>query len=728
MAVQPSFRLDARTGWRERASDGIAWSPTAARIAARPGVLAPLDDPGGALGGRAMPRRVAAGPGGMLVLITGSGRLVWYDPCTERFTPIPCGQDERMGFGDPIAITITAEGELLVLDGTSRIVTAIWLADWRIRRHIGPFTVADGALHPVKRIPSVDPATGRPDGEIVLPDGPWTPRDIAALPDGRIAISEAETGMIAWFDHRGCLLDTTDGATAEEGPLDGPDALAVDDEGSLYVLETGGPRVAKLDLQGRIIARGGTDAKLPELIEAGALAIDRDGTIWVSSRRPGAARPLCCDPSGRIRCHPVDPLVPAHCALLAFDSEGRAILGSASAPCVQRSEQVARLEHGYILFERQDGGQTGTVWDRTRLDVQIPPGTSARLATYTSDAPLDDLTVDGLPEAAWSETQLNARDGGAVAAIRSAPGRYLWMRLTFGGDGIETPVLHALTVTYPRRSSARHLPAVWSSEPQSADFLARFMMLFDEVRADVLTPLEGLAALIDPKATPAADAGAHGDDFLDWLGGWIGLALDRNWSVDRRRRLVAEAPSLFRIKGTVEGLKRHVEIYTGIEARIVEHFRLRRWMVLDETALDGAGTLWGPDLIRRLELDGYAEIGRFALVDGGDPLTDPVAVFAHRATVYVPVATGFTDVDLAALEAVVEAARPAHVAVDVRVMEPRFVMGCDTLLGVNTILGTGIDIAVTDESILGEDIRLAGPPHAFSLSPGTRLGHDTTLD
>ncbi|RKF14886.1 hypothetical protein D6850_08420 [Roseovarius spongiae] len=728
MNAQPSFRLDPLTGWRLASSEGIAWSADGATLAQRPGTLRPLDDPSGDLGGRAMPRRVAAGPGGQLYLITSKGRLVWYDPCLERFAPVPCGQDGRLGLLDPIAITVTAAGELLALDGQARMVTALSLADWRLKRQWGPFVVQDGALCPARPRPGIDPATGRPDGTLVLPGDIWDPRDLAVLPDGRIAASDRETGTIAFFDWRGWLQSQTAGASDEQAPLQGPDALAVGADGTLFVLEADAPGIAQLGCDGRIIARSDNGDGLPAPIEAATLAIDRDGTIWVSTRLPCAARPHCCDPSGRIAPHAGDCLAPTGCSLMAFDADGHAILGTSRQPCLHRAEEIARLEHGQLAFERLDGGRTGTVWDRARLDADIPEGAVIELLAYSSDSALDALTVDALPDTAWTVTALGPATGEVVAAIRTRPGRYLWLRMRFSGDGLLTPTLRALTITYPRNSSARHLPAVWSSEPQSADFLQRFMMLFDEIRAGVTGHLDDLPALIDPMATPAAEAGAHGADFLDWLGGWIGLTLDRNWSAARRRRLVAEAPALFRIKGTVEGLRRHVEIYTGIDPKIVEHFRLRRWLTLDESRLDGSAALWGPELIRRLELDGYAEIGRFALVDGGDPLTDPIAAFAHRATVYVPVSEGFSDRDLAALEDVVDAARPAHVEVDVHVMQPRFVMGCDTLLGVNTILGSGIETAIADRSTLGDDIRLAGPPHVFSLSPGTRLGVDTTLE
>jgi hypothetical protein len=192
--------------------------------------------------------------------------------------------------------------------------------------------------------------------------------------------------------------------------------------------------------------------------------------------------------------------------------------------------------------------------------------------------------------------------------------------------------------------------------------------------------------------------------------------------------LVREAPFLYRIRGTVEGLKRHVAVYTGTAPRLVEHYRLRRWLALDETMLDAGAKLWGADIVRRLQLDAHAQVGSFALVDGGDPLTDPIGAFAHRASLYIPVGEGFSAADSAALADVVEAARPAHVAIDIHLMRPRFVIGCDLLLGVNTILGTPVSPARTDVSRLGEDIRLSGPPHGLTLRQGVRLGADTQLD
>lgn len=730
MTAPRAFRLDGRSGWRPAESIGLALSRSAVTLARLPGSVRPLASADGGFGGLTLPTRVAPGPDGRLFAVDGKGTLLAYDPCLEAFAPLACvqGDTRRPGLTRPIALAADPRGgELLVLDGDSRSVTAIAF-DGRIRRRWGPFAPVGESLAPVSIAVGIDPLTGAPDGTAAAPPGAWDPADLGVLPDGRILVSDRSAGRLRLFDRRGCPLASWSGATDDEPALAAPGALAVGLDGRIFVVEEGRSAIAVLDPQGRIVERTEDSELLAGDFDTGSIAVDADGTLWISTRFDGPAEIVRRDSDGRCGRPERIRLTPPECALLAFDSDGGAILGTARAPCLQRADMTAYAAQGQYRSGAFDSGAIGTQWDRIRLDLTVPPGTTVSVATFASDVPLGDDEVAALGGGRWSVTPLTGDDGGGVVlAIRSGPGRYLWLRTDFSGDGGTTPELRGATIGWPRRTSARYLPGTYSAEPVSADFLARFMGLFDQLREDMLAPIDALPALFDPMATPAAEAGAAGEDFLDWLGGWIGIALDRSWSVDRRRRLVAEAPKLFHIRGTVAGLKRHIAVYTGIEPKLIEHFRLRRWLTLDETRLDEE-KLWGPEIVRRLQLDTYSEIGRFALVDGGDPLTDPVAAFAHRATVYVPVGEAFGDSDQAALEDVVEAAKPAHVTVDIRLMRPRFVIGCDLLLGVNTILGRDCRTARADESVLGEDIRLAGPPAGFTLSEGLRLGPDTTLE
>ena len=160
------------------------------------------------------------------------------------------------------------------------------------------------------------------------------------------------------------------------------------------------------------------------------------------------------------------------------------------------------------------------------------------------------------------------------------------------------------------------LPALF----QEDDFTQRWTAGLDMVLAPIFSSLDNFEAYLDPMLTPA--------DFLDWLGTWMGLVADETWDVERRRTFVSEANALYRMRGTPRGLAAHVQIFTGGEVEIVEH---------------GAAAA--------------SQTAGAALP--GTPGFD----FTVRVTVDDPAA-----VDTARLEALVAAAKPAHLAHRVEVV------------------------------------------------------------
>ena len=97
---------------------------------------------------------------------------------------------------------------------------------------------------------------------------------------------------------------------------------------------------------------------------------------------------------------------------------------------------------------------------------------------------------------------------------------------------------------------------------QDDDFTQRWLSAMDDALAPVFLALDSLPAYLDPQLTP--------DDFLEWLAGWVGVLLDENWPIERRRNFVAQAAELYRLRGTTAGLAAHVRIFTGGEVEILE--------------------------------------------------------------------------------------------------------------------------------------------------------------
>jgi phage tail-like protein len=102
------------------------------------------------------------------------------------------------------------------------------------------------------------------------------------------------------------------------------------------------------------------------------------------------------------------------------------------------------------------------------------------------------------------------------------------------------------------------LPALY----QEDRFAQALTSGLDEVLSPLIASLDNLAAYHDPDVAP--------DDFLVWLGSWVGMELDDDWPEERRRALVRRAVEIYRVRGTADGLRAHIELVTGGRVEIVE--------------------------------------------------------------------------------------------------------------------------------------------------------------
>ena len=133
------------------------------------------------------------------------------------------------------------------------------------------------------------------------------------------------------------------------------------------------------------------------------------------------------------------------------------------------------------------------------------------------------------------------------------------------------------------------------------NFTQRFTSAFDEVLAPVFSCLDNFETYLDPTLTPP--------DFLEWLAGWIGVELDENWPLERRRDLVREAVELYRLRGTALGVRKVVEIYTGVEPEVVDNGGVA-WSTASQRRLPGSPE---PHVVVRVPVDDASTISRARL-------------------------------------------------------------------------------------------------------------------
>lgn len=331
-----------------------------------------------------------------------------------------------------------------------------------------------------------------------------------------------------------------------------------------------------------------------------------------------------------------------------------------------------------------DSGLARCRWDVVRVDAGLPSGTQVAFLAYASDADPGIDAVEALDDTEFSPCGAVAGpfDGWTDTLLTTPPGRFLWLRVDLAGTPGAAAELRALRIDFPRNTTLRMMPAVWSTDGGGRDLNERFLALFDAVRGSVLREIRALASVIDPRTTDAASA----RDFLDWLGGWFDLEIFRAWPEANRRAVVAHAGELFRLRGTARGIMRFVKLALGRDVVVLEGWHDRHWWFASRGRL-GCSVLFGPDVVPRATLAGDEPLGTRQIASNPSPQRDPFASRANTMTVLVPQRDGLDDAALTMLRAVVESQRPAHVAVRIATVKPELRLGVAARLGLDAAFG-----------------------------------------
>ncbi len=427
--------------------------------------------------------------------------------------------------------------------------------------------------------------------------------------------------------------------------------------------------------------------------------------------------------------------------------------GAEIYPLVPLSLNSLARDGGARARQPLDSGQSRTVWHRLFIEAAVPErgGAVVWLAAADDAAALEaaettwyphllgDVAAPAdfpdAPRAVWQriasevpfhpgllgETPQRDRCGlfmvlvqRAGVAVRALRGRYLGVRVELHGDGRTTPEIAAARAYAPRFSYVdRYLPELYRENTFGPD-------------ADA-PGAGGKYLLTHPDSAP--------DENLDWLGSWIGIDPEP-LSPDRTRARLRKTPTLYRERGTVQGVTDAIDVATAGLCRrgaviVLEDYRLRHTFatilgadleITDDPLLPGSwqssnsfvgNTLFLGDEHRKEFLSLFADAIRTAQEQAQvDAFFDQLA---NRMTIFIHDQVEVVDVQL--VRRIVEREKPAHVAVSyLRASQP-FLVGMASLLGVNTYLTPGPprEIASVDRSTIGRHAFIAQLP---SLYPG----------
>jgi phage tail-like protein len=711
----PTFwLLDGRTGWRDANLDKVEVTARGKCLALKPqpGSGRSFSEASGSFGGLKLPANVSLGPDGSVYLLDRKHALLKrFDPCQCKFEVVPClagaGSGARQ-LNNARSIAICGSN-LFVCDSDNHRLSVFALRGFVLRAHWSP------------------PATAGLTNA-------WEPFAVAFDGRGRAFVTDPANGCIHRFHPSGKWEKSFPGFGQVTH-------LAIDCHDHLDFLEEGNPNELRtVDVEGKDVGVLTRTEDLASVLPRASFPIDAAGNLHLTA--------LCAGDG------PV--------ANGVFDLTGVPTTAAPVKNSLYHSE-------GTYLSRPLDSKFYRCQWHRIVLRGCVPVGSHVVVETYTAEAEESLEQIESLADDVWETRHIvKAIAGEWDCLIRSGGGRFLWLRLKLKSKGAVTPLLENVRVEFPRITSRRFLPAVFGAEPISADFTDRFLSIFDTTLRSIERQVDQQAGLFDPNSAPAGNGKNGRLDFLTWLGTWIGITLDRQWPEARRRKLLKQAARLYDLRGTREGLWRQLVLLLDLDPErlccaddqprkrclpppancqpvektccgwqppplILEHFQLRRWLFLDAGRLGDQAVLWGKRIVDRSQLDEGAQLDRKRLLTIQDPYRDPFHYYAHKFTVFVPASIEKSEGQRKALENLLQTQRPAHTVSHVEFVKPRFRIGVQSMIGLDSVVGRYPEGVTLNQSALGGASVLTAPPYkqcgpALEIGTRSRIGTTTKLE
>ncbi|PYS97643.1 MAG: hypothetical protein DMF65_11390 [Acidobacteria bacterium] len=582
------------------------------------------------------------------------------------------------------------------------------------------------------------------------------PLDLASRGDSVYALLDSPTGLLK------LNARTETWSLPLPLPLPGltrPTRIALSPSGEVFLLDGAGTDEARVvpvlrpDLS--FDAAYATDIEFqPD--DSDTVDADESSTILVIARRPGedflrfrlsaSAR----DETGSLKAR-------------GYDGRGIVVTPDGRVgywtPKGFRNAVPARARYvsvGRVTTFRLDSGEFHTVWGRLFVDACVPRDTEIRAHCVVADEPpagttlartppsnISTMTISRpdlsppmpplslVPKAGEVRQELHRRETGRElpwvrrgeddpfetyeAPVIADPGRYLWVTLELRGNTRFTPRVRAIRAEYPSHDYLRRLPKTFSRDDATASFLRRYLAMFEGALGEFEARSDARLVLVDPRSAPP--------ELLPWLASFLGLVLDERWSVAVRRQLIQEAVWLFRFRGTIRGLTRFLEIYTGVPVILIEKFRTRGMggALVGESAEFSSTSVLGAGL----RVGGKVGSEQATVLQG--TIDDAFTTHAHRFSVVIPAALSAEQTDV--VRHILEVHRPAHTLFDLCTLDAGMRVGRGLNVGLTSIIGRGggfSTLQIGGASRVGRGA-IIGRPEAGTHIGGNRLGTDSRV-
>lgn len=248
-----------------------------------------------------------------------------------------------------------------------------------------------------------------------------------------------------------------------------------------------------------------------------------------------------------------------------------------------QNHTLAIKEYGgyetYFISGIYDSKENDTIWHRTVIE-SLPFNSLQSVSIYSTNSLTREVNgkIVDLEEIIYAEYSSLGEVKASIKPylkktiyrskdflLHDVVGRYLWFILEFQADAEELGI-DSIRIYFPKHTWLGYLPEVYSSNRGSAEFLERFLGIYQSLYEDLNEKIRYSPAYFFPQACEK--------DLLPVIAKLLGENMYYIWNEDQLRYLLSHAMEWNGFRGTVKSLLNIVELYTGERPYIVEHQQL----------------------------------------------------------------------------------------------------------------------------------------------------------
>ena len=390
---------------------------------------------------------------------------------------------------------------------------------------------------------------------------------------------------------------------------------------------------------------------------------------------------------------------------------------------------------GYYISKPIDSQTPDTRWHRLLLEGEFEKGTQVEFLYYVSDKLISDNEIKALDPDVWNKcvseaSSIQGNKKRDALFLEDIQGRYLCFKIILSGTETRSPVVRKITVFFPRVSYLDYLPAIYREDTLSKGLLERFLAIFESVFFDIDLKIEHIDRYFDAYGTPP--------EFLSWLGSWLAFVVEEDWPEDKKRLFISKAVSLYKKRGTREGLEESIELLTGKKPFIVEIFKgkshckdvtaedcneknVQEHMIFFPPKEAVVNVCHDEKTLNRFDKDGAIED-----VYQGKHLIDILYGTEMFGFCVIFEDSDIDPITISRVKRIIEEQKPAHTCYGLKVLQPWFYLDMHTYLGVNTKL-TEPEFLLGFTSVIGRDTVLHDEEQAGQVERHARVGIDSVI-